>query len=168
MAEKKQISYANWINLVKSVRKKGVASDEFRELTTSSPLLQGNDYDNFIYNELAILETELIRHITDDFQKSVNNCMEDRDLFIYEKGLKEFKNRIEAGLFFNTIEAFSEEKKRMLKKEIELKLLLFLESFQKYIKSLSEFEADHFIGEIIYLYKKANLKKFVLEKTSYE
>lgn len=168
MGDRKQIPYADWINYVRMSREKGRRCPEFYELRISSPIIGGSEYDTYIHNEIAKLEVELIRALVDDFQKSVNTCFEEHDLFIFEKGLRDFKRAVRECLFFDEISDFSEDVRNNLKKEIRMNLSVFLDEFSKYMRKLSEYEGDVYINEFFYMYKKANITKFVREQIVYE
>ncbi len=165
---KRQIPYAEWINYIRVSREKGRKCFEFEQLCDTAPMVSGNEYDTYIHNEIAKLEVELIRSMVDDFQKSVNRCFEEQDLFVFEIGLREFKKAVRDCLFFDDVSVFSEEVRNNLKREIRMNLAMFIDEFSKYMRRLSEYEGDVYVNEFFYMYKKANIKKFVREQVVYE
>ncbi len=165
---KKQIPYAEWINYIRVSSERGRKCSEFEQLCITAPMVSGNEYEAYIHNEIAKLEVELIRSLIDDFQKSVNRCFEEHDLFVFEMGLREFKKAVRDCLFFDDISAFSEEVRNDLRREIRMNLAVFLDEFSKYMRRVSEYEGDAFVNEFFYMYKKANIKKFVMEQVVYE
>ena len=168
MDAKQQISYADWLNLVKASRLKGRKCPEFAALCVSSPILGSEEYDAYIHNEMASLEVELIRTLTYDFQKSVNHSFEEQDLYIFETGLRDLKKAVTDCLFFDKIPAFSIGVKNNLKKEIWMNLSAFLGEFSKYMRKMSEYGGDPYIDEFLYIYKKADINKFIREQVTYE
>lgn len=168
MEERKQIPYADWINYVRAAREKGRESSEFRELCFLTPIIRGNEYDTYIQNEIAKLEVELIRSMIEDFQKSVNLCMEEHDLYFFEKGLRNFKKAFYDCLFFDAITSVSENVRNSVKKGIWDNLSIFLDEFSIYVRKLSEYESDMYVNEFLYVYKKSKISKFVQEQLIYE
>ncbi len=168
MGNIQEMSYTDWLKYVKLSRENGRHCNEFKILQCASPMLSGTDYDNYVRNELAKLESKLIKTAVDDFQRSVNKSFEERDVYIFEKGIKELKSSIIDCIFFDNIAGYSAEIKNDLKENIQLNFILFIDEFSKYIKKLMEDESDSYVNEIIYIYKKANVKKFIQERTIYE
>ncbi|MCR4791791.1 MAG: hypothetical protein K5871_03510 [Lachnospiraceae bacterium] len=166
--DREQIPYSEWVECIKASVLKGRKSPEFSRLLISDPVVAGDGLGIIIRNEIAKLETVLLRSAADDFQSSVNKCFEDHDLFLFEKGLRDFKKVVRDCLFFDGISALPAETKNDLRKEISNNLSAFVEEFSKYMRRLSEYEGDAFVGEFFYMYKKSNLKKFIEEQVSYE
>lgn len=168
MGEIKTISYADWLKYVRASYEKGRHCNEFKVLQCSSPILLGTDDENYVWNELAKLESKFIKAAVDGFQNAVNKSLEETDVYIFERGIKEFKKNIIDCVFFDGIEGYSAAMKSRLKESIRFNFMLFIDEFAKYIKKLMEFENDSYINEVIYIYKKANIKKFIQERTVYE
>lgn len=168
MGDVKEISYTDWLKCVKVSKEKGRHCNEFKILQCSFPVLSGDDYDNFVSTELAKLESQLIKMAIDDFQKSVNKSFEEIDLYIFEKGIREFKKSISDCVFFDSIAGYSMKIRNDMKENIRLNFMLFIDEFAKYIKKLMEYESNSYVNEMIYVYKKANVKTFIQERTTYE
>lgn len=165
MNYEKKVSYSDWLRYVNISRQKGRHCDEFKQLQCSSPVLSGKDYDNYVRNELAKLESEMIKKLIEDFQASVNESFEEMDIYIFEHGMRELKKGISDCVFFDVLSGYSAEIKQDLKNNIRINFLLFIDEFTKYMKRLMEFENDPYICDFIYVYKKSGLKKFVQERT---
>lgn len=164
----KKISYTAWLIYIKASYEKGRHCDEFKMLRCSSPDISGTDYEKYVWNELAKLESQFIKTAVEDFQNSVNKSLEEMDVYIFERGIKEFKRSINDCVFFDSIKGYSAEMKSKLKENIQSSFMLFIDEFAKYIKKLREYERDSYANEVIYIYKKANLVKFIQERTVYE
>lgn len=168
MENTKEISYTDWLKYVEVSKEKGRHCKEFKILQCSALVYLGTDYDNFIRNELAKLETQLMKTAIENFQKSVNKSMEEIDIYIFEQGIREFKKSISDCMFFDSIAGYSMKIRNDIKKNIRFHFMRFIDEFAKYIKKFMEYESDSYVNEMIYVYKKANIKKFIQERTIYE
>lgn len=159
----KKIAYSEWLTLIGAVCQKGRSSEEFTGLKNCEPLISGSGGESLVQNEIGKLLVILIKDAIDALQKTVNLSFEERDLYILEKGLREFKNAVGDFLFFDGMECLSGENKAFLKGQISLNVGNFIREYSGYMKKLSEFDNTRFIDEFMYIYKKANIKKFIQE-----
>lgn len=164
----KEVTYSQWLKYVRLTIEKGRHCDEFKALQCSSPVLNGTEYENFALPELAKLESRLIKDAIEDFEKSINKSFEEFDIYIFEKGLKVFKRSISDCVFFNDLNVFSRDARDRLNESIRMNYLLFIDEFAKYIRKMYEYDNYSYVDEMHYIYKKANIKKFIQEQTMYE
>lgn len=162
------MAYSDWINCINAAKEKGRNCSEFVDLKNSDPIVAGAGSELLVQKEITKLEVELIYSAIDGFEKSVNKSLEETDLFIFEKGLREFKSAIRDFMFFDALESISKEIKDSIKQQIAANLMMFVDEFSKYTKSLSEYDNVTYVDEFMYIYKKANVKKFIQETVSYE
>lgn len=165
MSRTRTIAYTEWLKYVRASYEKGRHCSEFKELQCVSPLLSGAEYENYVQNELARLETRLIKAALEDFQALVNRSLEEADIYILERGIRQLKESVDACVFFDGMEGCSAEMKNSLKESIRRNFILFTEEFARYIKGLTESERGPYVDEVIYTYKKAKIKNFILERT---
>lgn len=161
--ETKEISYSQWLTLIKEVKEQGIYSEVFQDFRVSVPKIDMKEYQGFIHNELAKLEEIILSQTISKFQKNVNICMEENDLEVFHKGLVRLKKDILNCFFFCEISIFPIEIRAKVGKQMVDILMKFIKDFQKYIKRMEENESDIFCSEICYMYKKAKLEKYVEE-----
>lgn len=147
---------------------KGRQCDEFQALRCSSFAPVGAASENFVLSELAKLEARLIKDAVGDFQKSVNKSLESADVYIFEKGLRALKGSISDCFTFCGLKAFSGEGGRRLSESIRTNYLLFLDEWERYVRKTYECVHSPYVEEMAYVYKKANVKKFIQEHMVYE
>ncbi len=164
----RRIAYSDWINYIKAAKEKGINCSEFVDLKNSDPIVSGMGSELLVQKEIKKLAVELIYSAIDGFEKSVNRSLEEADLFVFEKGLREFKSAIKDFMFFDNLESISKEIKDNIKSQVATNLIMFVDEFSKYTKRLSEYDNTAYVDEFMYIYKKANVKKFIQETVSYE
>lgn len=164
----RKIAYSDWINYINVTKEKGRNCSEFVDLKNSDPIVGGAGSEFLVQKEITKLEVELIYSAIDGFEKSVNKSLEEADLFILEKGLREFKSAIKDFMFFDALESISKEIKDSIKSQVATNLMMFVDEFSRYTKRLSEYDNTTYVDEFMYIYKKANVKKFIQETVSYE
>lgn len=152
------ISYSEWISLIASVRKKGLACEEINVLSRVYPHSVGEAYDSLIYNQLAKLEEYMIKEALNVFQKRMSMSLEEMDIEIAEMAFVRLKKHFMKCMFFLQIPDYPESVKRNMSDEIKKNMDSFLESFSKYIKAIEYEGNSSFIQEYVYISKK-NLRK---------
>ena len=168
MSEVRHIPYSEWSEKVRLSCLKGRHCQEFLELKQSAPSYKGTDYEQFVFNELAKLETELIKDTIKNYQKAMNKCFDELDLHFFARGLKELKLAIDDCLFFDEIELLSIESEKKLKSEIYSNYTGYFDKFSRYVDKMEKYETDQFVREFVYMYRKAHIDKYIQERTSYE
>lgn len=159
---KKEISYCEWIDCVRLSCKKGYHSKAFEILLCSEPRIESISFDANIYNELAKLETLLIKSSVESFQNAVNASLDELDLHIIEKELKGLKRALKDYLFFDRISISGDIKKR-LKIQMAANLSAFFNDFYRYIHHLDMYSGNSFLDEFLYVYNKEKIKKYIQE-----
>ena len=163
MAEINWISYAEWLELVNCTKDKGQGCNEFEILQMCYPKSAGSSYEQMIHNELAKLETALLKIAIRKYQKSINMCLEESDLEIAKFALRNLKKNIHGCLFFTRIEEYPDSIKEDLKMQILKNVQFFQCEFQRFLNQLALEDNSYFVQDLIYMYKKWNLAKIVLE-----
>lgn len=157
------ITYAEWLTLLETVQKKGMACREFEQLKTVYPLKAGNSYEPLIHNGLAKLETCLLTKIFARFEKAMNLCLEETDLEIAETAIQNLRKNLKACLFFNGVPEYPESVKNSMNQEIHENITQFWQEYTKYLKKLSYADQGTFVTDLIYLCRKIKIDKVVWE-----
>lgn len=163
----KQAEYGEWLKYVKASTLNGIRSKEFEILKTLSPVVNVC-YENFFESELAKLEVRIINDSITLLQKSIQDSFENMDIYAFEKGLKNFKKYVRDSLFFESIEGYPENLKIRIEKNIRLNFSKFTKEISIYLKKCLEYGNNIFFDEINYVYKRANIEKYIRELMSYE
>ena len=163
-----RVAYSDWINFINAVKEKGVHSLEFEKIKNSEPIVGGAGGEKLLQQEITKLEIEIIYDAIGGFEKAINLSIEEADLYILEKGLRDLKQAIADSMFFDAFESLTKESKDNLKRQIAANLYMFIDEFSKFMKKLSEEGNSLYVDEFLYIYKKANIRKFIQESVLYE
>jgi len=161
--QKQEITWSQWLDLLRAVEKKGIRCEEWNDFSTKCPSGMTAESDYLLEKELANLETTLLKKSVKKMQTAFNECMEDMDLFILEKGLLDFKKEIAACFFFQRLEGFPERVSSSIGDQVAQALRQFVDDFMAYVKKMDENGTNDFLEDVIYLCRKAKLKKYVEE-----
>jgi hypothetical protein len=164
----KKIPYFEWVDYVKVSTQRGKKCQEFNILMNTFPDFNMDKYQDYAKNELIKLEMKLIKDSILSFQKTVNKSMSETDVYIFEKGVKTLKKDIVNCLFFDNIDCFSNSIKNDLRKSVKKNYMLFLDEFINYLRKAYCYDYSSYIDDINYVFKRANIKKFIQEHTDYE
>lgn len=159
--------YVEWLALVNQVKVKGLRCEEFQRLQSCYPESAGSTYERMIRNELAKLETLLLKSAVKKYQRAINLCLEENDLESAERGMRDFKKNIRGCFFFTRIPEYPEKVRKDLALQIEESLLLFQQEFEQFIRRLSQNDDSLFTQDFLYRYRKWNLLKIIREYRSY-
>ncbi len=165
--EIQSITYAQWLKHIKTVKDKGIRSDSMKVLCTNYPQVNMMEYQEFVYNEIAKLETVILTESIEKFQITVNKCISENDIEMLVHGFRCLKKDLDTCFFFNVMEKYPVEVKRKLSLQMSKNLQLFVKEFHRYTKRLEENGSDIFISDFEYICRKANLKKYVEELNIY-
>ena len=165
--ERKSVAYSQWLEYVRTVKDKGIKSEAMMQLCSSYPQVNMQDYKEYIYNELAKLESLLLSESMEGFQPTVNKCLSENDLELLYSAIKVLKKEVSICFFFNEIEQFSNNMKEKLTIQMVDSLKDFINEFQKYVKRIEDNGNDIFVSDFCYICQKAKLKKFVEELNIY-
>lgn len=157
------ISYGEWLSLVNGTRNKGQVCNEFELLQKCYPKRAGSSCEQMIHNELAKLQTVLLKKAINKYQKAIILCLEESDLEIVEIAFRNLKKSIYCCLFFTRIEEYPDSIKENLKKQIQKNILAFQVEFELFLNQLALEDNSHFVQDLVYICKKRNLAKIVLE-----
>lgn len=163
----RSVPYAEWLELVDHAKTKGARCKEFQQLQKCYPDSAGFAYERMIQNELAKLETLLLRSAVKKFQRAINLCLEENDLETLECAMWDFRKSIRGCFFFVGIPGYPESVRKDLAMQMEENLLMFQREFEKFIKRLSQNDNSLFTQDLIYRYRKWNLSKIIREYRSY-
>lgn len=153
--------------MVNNVKAKGARCEEFQQLQGCYPDSAGTAYEYMIQNELAKLETLLLKSAVKKYQRAINWCLEENDLEIAEYAMRDFRKDIRGCFFFARIPEYPETVRKDLTLQMEENLLLFQRDFEQFIKRLSQRDNSVFTQDLLYRYKKWNLSKIIREYRSY-
>ena len=157
----REVTYSQWLEFVNEARKGGFKCSALNELKSCYPGNIMTGYDRIMLNELAKLETGLIKKTIDRFQKAVNEGIEEYDLEAIQFGIKEFKKNVANCFFFANIDEYP----RLIKEELGTQLVekfgAFIVEYANFVKRSSENGGSLFFEEFRYICKKAKLKDFI-------
>lgn len=157
----KEITYSQWLGIVKKARNGGLESEDLEELKSCYPRNLMPEYEKIMLNELAILETILIKKTIEKFQKNVNISVEECDLEAIRFGIREFKSNVSKCFFFESIGGYPVLIKKELGMQLVEKYEAFIDEYMNFVKKTSECDGDLFFDEFGYICKKAKLKNFI-------
>lgn len=167
VGEKQAMPWAEWLELIHLVEKKGVSCEEWNAFAQAEPEDLGAGSDHLIEKELAKLETALLEKCIKKLQSSMNQSLEEGDLFFLEKGIRDFKREVAACFFFQRLEGYPLTVKKSMGEQITKILYGFLDEFMGYVKKIDENGTNDFLEDVIYLCRKAKLKNYVGEFDQY-
>ena len=158
-----EIPWTQWITLSKAVEKKGIRCPEWETFSGSIPQIFAAEGELLLERELARLETVLLQKSIRRLQDSFRLCMEDGDLSVLERGIRDFKREIAACFYFNQLEGFPARVKKDIGSQVLETLQGFVGEFMGYVRKMDENGTNDFLDEVTYLCQKAKLKKYVGE-----
>lgn len=163
MQEVREVSYTEWLTLVKGVKEKGQNSNEFFELQNCYPHRSGDSYKQMLQCELAKLETVLIEKAIRNFERSIARSMNENDLEIAQNAICSLKKNVRGSMFFLSNGNYSEDIRINLLSELKKNLLLFQAEITRFLRKLELDNSSHFVQDLVYLCRKCNLLKIILE-----
>lgn len=161
------ITCSQWLELVRTVKEKGIKCDGMESLCLSCPQINMVEYQELLYNELAKLETVILRETIERFEISVNRCLTENDLEYLNHGIRDLKKDLSVCFFFHKIEQYPIIIRKGLTVQMTENLSGFLKEFDRYVKRIEESGSDIFFSDFGYICRKANLKKYIEELNIY-
>ncbi|EHI61148.1 hypothetical protein [Hungatella hathewayi] len=164
MKQVENITYEEWVALVRRAGLDGLTGEVFEALQVYYPLSSGSAYEKMIYNEMAKLEMQLLKKSIHRFQNAINLCMEENDLEIAKAAINSFRKNIAQCMFFVEVEAFPKELREKLSSDIYANILQFQKEVDCFSKKAMSENSGNFVQDLCYLLKKHNLAKIVMER----
>lgn len=154
MNETQYVSYAEWVALIAAIQKKGITCQEFERIRTVYPQAAGEAYTPVIYKELGKLEEYLLDDSFLQFQRTVSNSLEERDIELAESAIRSLKKNLKACLFFNQIPEYAESIKSGMTLEVQKNMEAFRQEYLKYLRRLEYSDNSGFVQDLIYRCRK--------------
>lgn len=163
MQEIKEVSYSEWLALVNEVKENGPNCAEFLLLQQCYPHRSGDSYEQMVQKELAKMETVYIQNAVRDFQRSIARSLDEGDLEIARSAIRSLRKNARGSVFFLNNEKYPDTICKNMISEIKRNCQLFQKDFKCFLRRLEQENNSCFIQDFIYLCRKCDMLKFVLE-----
>jgi hypothetical protein len=167
MQKYKEITYSDWLNLVKDVKTYGMDEEKYENLLRCYPYNLSREWEGMLFKQVSELEEELLRVIFNRLEKGLNNALHEADAELADKVLRDHIKRLKHCSFFLSYQCISQVHRDSLYQNICENVKYYQQELVQFIKNIGLDYQTQFVDDILYLLQKRNPYRFVCEwKTS--
>ena len=159
----KEISYEEWLKIIKNVKDNGLKDESYDVLINNYPRKLDVRSIGQLLNQIAELEIFLLKSAFKKFEKCLNEAIYENDMEFIEISVARFIRDLSRCLFFNYMDCITNENKMNLQNDICLNVSRFQKDIEYFLKKSSIDDGGYFIQDILYVLQKRNIARDILE-----